>query len=165
MNYTFLDFAKEVLRDAEQPLKYQQIWDIGCQKTLNEKLNSKGKTPWNTLSSKLSTDVRENDNTEFIRTGRPYRFFLKSRESEIPDNVIEKIEAIDSRSSSVQSSWHERLLHPLVSYFVYSNPTFSYGKEIVTKTIFHEKSKKRGYSEWSHPDLVGFSRIILSSCF
>ncbi len=27
----------------------------------------------------------------------------------------------------------------------------------MTKTIHHEKSKKSGYSEWSHPDIVGFS--------
>ena len=158
MNYTFIDFAKEVLRDADQPLTYQQIWETGCQKALDEKVNSTGKTPWSTLGARLHVDVRDNDNTEFIKIrSRPARFFLKSRKSEISDNFIEKIESIEhSTSSSVQSQWHERLLHPLVSYFVYSNPTFSYGKPIVTKTIFHEKSKKPGYSEWSHPDLVGF---------
>ena len=157
MSYTFIDFAREVLLDAKQPLTPQQIWEAGCQKALNKKVNSTGKTPWSTLGARLYGDVR-NDNTKFIKIGSgPARFFLKSRESEIPDNFIENIEAIEhSTSSSVQSQWHERSLHPLVSYFVYSSPTFGHGKAIFTKTIFHEKSKKPGYSEWNHPDLVGF---------
>ena len=143
MSYNFIEFAKEVLLDAEKPLTHQQIWEAGCQKGLNEKLNSTGKTPWNTLSARLYLDVRDNSNTEFKKIGsRPVRFFLKSRADEFPDNVIEEIEAIEhSRSSGVQSQWHERSLHPLVSYFVYSNASFNHGKPIVTKTIFHEKSK------------------------
>ena len=57
-------------------------------------MNSTGKTPWNTLGTRLYVDVRDNDNTEFIKMGsRPARFFLKSRESELPGNVIGKIEA------------------------------------------------------------------------
>lgn len=158
MNYNFIDFAKEVLLDAEQPLTYQEIWEAGCQKALNEKVNSTGKTPWSTLGARLYVDVRDHDNTEFIKCGsRPARFFLKSRASELTPNVIQKIEATEHSSSpSVQSQWRERDLHALVSYFVYSNSTFNHGKPIFTKTIFHEKSKKQGYSEWNHPDLVGF---------
>ena len=45
MNYTFKDFAREVLIDAELPLTYQEMWETGCQKALDKKLNSTGKTP------------------------------------------------------------------------------------------------------------------------
>ena len=50
----------------------------------------------------------------------------------------------------------EKDLHPLVSYFAYTNLNFTSGKGILTKTINHEISKKSQYSEWSYPDLVGF---------
>ncbi|MCX8011089.1 MAG: hypothetical protein N3A61_08055, partial [Ignavibacteria bacterium] len=53
-------------------------------------------------------------------------------------------------------SFTERDLHPLLTYFVYANPSFGRGKNIITKTIFHEVSKKKGYNEWLHPDMVGF---------
>ena len=159
MKYTFIDFAKEALLDTKLPLTSQEIWETGCQKPLDEKLTSKkGKTPWNTLGARLYTDVRDNSSTEFIKImSSPARFFLKSRADELAPDVIEKIEAMQhSTQSSVQSQWHERSLHPLVSYFVYSNVTFNHGKPIFTKTILHETSKKQGYSEWNYPDLVGF---------
>ena len=54
-----------------------------------------------------------------------------------------------------KTAYHERDLHPLLTYFVYANPTFSRGRSIFTKTIFHEASKRQGYNEWLHPDLVG----------
>ncbi len=40
---------------------------------------------------------------------------------------------------------------------MYSNPTFNRGRAIYTKTVRHEKSQKSGYSEWTHPDMVGFN--------
>ncbi len=42
-----------------------------------------------------------------------------------------------------------------LSYFAYANPSFSRGRSIFTKTIFHAKSKRKGYNEWLHPDVVG----------
>jgi len=47
-------------------------------------------------------------------------------------------------------------LHPLLTYFAYTNPSFNRGRSIYTKTIYHEKSMKSGYNEWVHPDIVGF---------
>jgi hypothetical protein len=42
-------------------------------------------------------------------------------------------------------------LHPFLTYYVntYLN--------VYTKTIYHEKSSKRTYSQWLHPDLVGIN--------
>ena len=34
--------------------------------------------------------------------------------------------------------------------------SFTRGRNILTKTINHEIGKKKGYSEWSNPDMVGF---------
>ena len=47
-------------------------------------------------------------------------------------------------------------MHPLLTYFAYTNNDFNKGKAIYTKTIYHEKSKKNGLNEWIHPDIVGF---------
>jgi hypothetical protein len=55
-----------------------------------------------------------------------------------------------------RSDYQERDLHPLLTYFAYSNPPFNRGRPIFTKTIYHEKSLKAGYNEWVHPDMVGF---------
>ncbi|MDZ7662511.1 COG2958 family protein [Thiohalophilus sp.] len=157
MSFTFTDYAVEVLVDADKPLTYQEIWEIGKNKGLDQRLNTTGKTPWQTLGARLFVEVRDNPRTEFIKIGsRPARFFLKARASQLPDDIIEKIEVSERKEREPKSKYTERDLHPLLSYFAYTNPTFSRGKSILTKTIFHEKSKKHGYSEWSHPDLVGF---------
>lgn len=52
--------------------------------------------------------------------------------------------------------FHERKLHPLLAYFAYTNTSFNRGKQVYTKTIFHEKSKHNSLNEWVHPDMVGF---------
>lgn len=43
-----MDLAFDVLKDAERPLIYQEIWQIGEQKGLANKLRTAGKTPWET---------------------------------------------------------------------------------------------------------------------
>jgi hypothetical protein len=157
MSFTFLDFANQVLTNAVNPMTYQEIWESGVRNGFEPKLNSSGKTPWQTLGARLFMDVRDNPNSEFIAVGtRPTRFFLKKNEYKIPENIIEKIEISEQKEKEHKSAYNERDLHPLLTYFAYTNPNFSRGRRIFTKTIFHEKSKKSGYSEWSHPDLVGF---------
>ncbi|MCK5690991.1 hypothetical protein KAI87_17040, partial [Myxococcota bacterium] len=96
--------------------------------------------------------------TRFVKIGsRPARFFLKERNSELPKDILQKLDKLEQKHEVKKSSFTERQLHPLLTYFAYTNPTFSRGRGILTKTIFHEKSsKKGGYNEWMHPDLVGF---------
>ena len=75
--YTFLDYAEEVLNEAKKPLTYQEIWSIGQEKGLADKLASLGKTPWQTLGARLFVDIRDNPNTHLIKVGKnPARFFL-----------------------------------------------------------------------------------------
>lgn len=157
MAYTLLDFAEEILSNVEKPLTYQEIWQKGLELNLNRKLSLSGKTPWQTLGARLFVDVRDNKNSRFIKVGRnPARFFLTTRKNEIPDDIILKIELEERKEKKEAEHYEERDLHPLLSYFAYSNPAFNRGRNIFTKTIFHEKSKKSGYNEWLHPDLVGF---------
>ncbi len=157
MNYSFLDLAKDVLSISEKPLTYQEIWEIGKGRGFTEKIQTAGLTPWQTLGARLYIEVRDNEESIFIKVGkRPARFFLRSRAAEIKSDTISNIEKEESVKTEKKTSFNERALHPLLTYFVYANPAFNRGKSIFTKTIYHEKSTKSGYNEWIHPDIVGF---------
>lgn len=159
MAYSFLDLASDVLMKAVKPLTYQEIWQIGREMGFASKVQSAGKTPWQSLGAQLYVDVRDNDSSRFLKVGkRPARFFLKERSHEITDVLAAKIdESAEEKLPKKSVEYKERDLHPVLTYFVFATPTFNRGKAIVTKTIYHEKSKKSGYSDWTHPDMVGFS--------
>jgi len=155
MAYSFLELAEEVLKSATAPLTYQQCWEEG-KESLTAKVKTKGKTPWQTMGARLYVDVRDNADSRFIKVGnRPTRFFLKSRQSELSEALLKKIEIQDTKIPVSKSAYRERDLHPLLTYYAYANPTFSRGRSIFTKTIFHENSKRKGFNEWLHPDIVG----------
>ena len=153
----FLEYARKVLDNSESPLIYQEIWEKGKELGYDKDLDTNGKTPWQTLGAQLFVDVRDNPNSLFIKVGkRPARFFLKSKADTLTKEIIEKLdsEEIIPRKRE-KTTFTERDLHPLLCYFAYTNLQFNRGKAILTKTIFHEKSKKDGLSEWIHPDIVG----------
>ncbi len=88
MAYSFIDLAKEVLQEAEQPLTYREIWEAGEESGLTDMISSQGNTPWLSLASQLYVDVRKPDSA-FIKIGSyPARFFLKARQSELPPDAI-----------------------------------------------------------------------------
>ena len=156
--YSFIDLAFDVLKNAQQPLTYQEVWQAGQQEGFASRVQTAGKTPWNTLGAQLYVDVRDNDASRLIKVGkRPARFFLKARSGEITDDVAAKIEKAVESGAKKASGYQERELHPVVAYFAFANPSFNRGRPVITKTIFHEKSKGSGYQSWTHPDIVGFS--------
>lgn len=153
----FLAFAEKVLENSEKPLIYQDVWKKGVEMGLDKELSTSGKTPWQTLGARLFCEVRDNPDSKFTKVGkRPAKFFLKSKMSQLSNEVIENIdkeEPVPSKKEDERSN--ERLLHPLLTYFAYTNSSFNNGKAILTKTIFHEVSKKDGLNKWVHPDIVG----------
>jgi hypothetical protein len=155
--YSFLDLAFDVLKAASSPLTYQEVWQIGKEKGLTDKIKTTGKTPWQSLGAQLYVEVRDNEDSRFIKVGkRPARFFLKERAGELPQDAVAKIEKEEAKKKEKKTDYYERDLHPLLTYFAYANPTFNRGRSIFTKTILHEKSQRSGYNEWIHPDMVGF---------
>ncbi|NLJ35946.1 MAG: hypothetical protein GX358_06940 [candidate division WS1 bacterium] len=157
MAYSFIDLAEEVLENVKKPLTYLEIWEAGEESGLADKVGSKGNTPWLSVGSQLYVDVRDNPDSVFIKIGRwPARFFLKARESELSSDVVLALENAAPTSEEESTPYCELDLHPLLAYFVYANPSFNHGRAIYTKTIHHEISQQSGYSEWSHPDMVGF---------
>lgn len=157
MGNSYLDLAHEVLKRADKPLTYQEIWEAGKASGLRAKMKISGKTPWQSLGARLYVEVRDNPDSKLIKVGkRPARFFLKAREAELAGDAVAKIELEEAKKQPAASRYRERDLHPLLAYFAYANPSFNRGRSIYTKTIFHEKSRRGGYNEWVHPDMVGF---------
>lgn len=154
--FSFLDLAAEVLSEAKTPLTYSEIWNQAKNAGLTEKIRTSGKTPWDSLGAQLYVDVRQ-DSSRFIKVGKnPARFFLSSKAEELPVGIESVIEKEPIPSSKSDPKFHERDLHPLLTYFVCANLSFNRGRPIFTKTIYHEKSLKKAYNEWLHPDMVGF---------
>jgi len=157
--YTFLDFAEEILNSAPKPMTYQEIWSTGLERGLASKLSISGKTPWQTLGARLFVEIRDNADTKFMKVGKnPAKFFLVARKNELtPEDLKEagSSKSLPARKDS-ELSFHERKLHSLLAYFAYTNTSFNRGKQVYTKTIFHEKSRHNALSEWVHPDMVGF---------
>lgn len=156
-SYSFLDLAYDVLKQTPKPLTYQEVWQVGKDKGLANKIGTSGKTPWQSLGAQLYVEVRDNEASRFMKVGgRPARFFLRERAGDLPTDAIAKIEKEETKSKESKTEYHERDLHPLLTYFAYANPTFNRGRSIFTKTIYHEKSQRSRYNEWIHPDMVGF---------
>jgi hypothetical protein len=157
MGNSFLDLAYDVLTQSPTPLTYQQIWEAAVKSGKSSRIESTGKTPWQSLGSRVYVEVRDNPDSRIIKIGaRPARFWLRERQAELPAGMFQKLDKEDSKSVEMKAQYIERDLHPLLAYFAYANSNFNRGRSILTKTIEHTKSSRSGYNEWIHPDMVGF---------
>lgn len=146
---TLKELSIKLLEECNKPMNSEEIWKYALSKKYNTLVNCNGKTPWNTISAQIYVDMRDNENTRFIKIGKhPTRFFLK--EKPITENNEEP--SIGSCTESTTDKYNERDLHKYLTYYSYTY------MRLYTKTIFHEKSKKKdkGANEWLHPDIVGF---------
>jgi uncharacterized protein len=145
----FLELAEQIIKNIKQPLTPNEIWEKSVELGLDQKLNSKGKTPWATLGARLYVDVRDNEKTKFVPLGkRPTRFGLK----DVTQNDVTV--TTDVNITFKPDKFTERDLHPLLVKFA---DTFYHFRGAKLKTIFHENSTKakKGFNKWLHPDLVG----------
>lgn len=153
--YTFLDLAEEVLKEAKIPLTCNEIWKRACELGLDKKLQSSGKTPWQTLYAILYVGVKNEYFSLMIASKKPTRFWLKSREEELDSKELQKnIQIqIQKEEKAKEKSYCERDLHPLLVKFLKESEEF----DLCCKTIYHEESKKQksGKNRWIHPDIVG----------
>jgi uncharacterized protein len=143
---TFFELAIKVLKEANKPMTIDEIWRYAQERGYDLLVSSKGKTPWQTIGARIYVDMRDNPNSPFVKIdSKPKKFFLKELQN--VDTIKEEKEIIQPK----ETSYSERDLHPFLTYFVntYLN--------VYTKTIYHEKSSKRTYSQWLHPDLVGIN--------
>lgn len=150
MAYTFCDLAEEVFKAARRPLTVNEVWELGVKLEFAQKVQTYGKTPWQTLGARLYVDIKENPDTRFIQVSkRPAKFYLKELYNADQTETQESCLLLNSKiAANPVSTYCERDLHALLSTFVYSNPHFN----CYTKTIFHENSRKnqKGYNKWLH---------------
>ena len=140
--------AEKIIKEAQKPLSPVEIWDIAEPQGYKEKLYLKGRTIPNTIGAQIYVDIKDNLNSNFIKIQtKPVRFYLKDLPQNYDINLLEK-QSVEKTSKKIKD-YSERDLHPLLSYYLYTY--FS----IYTKTIFHENSKKKAFSQWQHPDIVG----------
>jgi hypothetical protein len=146
---TFLELAKKVLREENNPMTVEEIWEFAQKKGYDTLVATKGKTPWRTIGAQVYVDIRDNEKSPFVKIdSKPRKFFLKDLASEEDLRKIEEKEKAEVEIP-IETKYSERDLHPFLTYFAYTY------LRVHTKTISHEKSSKKGYAQWLHPDLVG----------
>ncbi|MFA8299968.1 MAG: hypothetical protein ACEPOV_07395 [Hyphomicrobiales bacterium] len=151
-----------VLADSNKPLTANEIWEIAVKKKLTKGVNPKAKTPWSSLSAKLSIEINKDKGETKLRktSDSPAKYYMIKRGSSSKSKVKFKPSTIKSADkitlpnmTTVRKRWHERELHHLLVTFAHYNTHF----KAHVKTIMHEASRKemKGSNEWLHPDLVG----------
>ncbi|WP_126993436.1 COG2958 family protein [Thermosipho globiformans] len=146
---TFKELAIKILEEEKRPLTVEEIWELAKKKGYDKLCSSQGKTPWRTIGAQIYVDIRDNPLSPFVKIGsKPRKFFLKKLASETELKKIEEKEK-GKIEGPKKLNYSERELHPFLTYFAYTY------MGIYTKTIYHEKSSKRKYSQWLHPDIVG----------
>lgn len=148
--YSFLNLANEVLLQSPVPMTPDEIWQYASKVGISKKLNSSGKTPWQTLSARLYTFVKAKPDELFFRAdGSPTRFGLIGKHERLSlggyPQEQENLPVLTKNKIE-----HERDLHPYLAYFA-----AGIMQDVTVKTIYHEKSKKLPFGEWLHPDIVG----------
>lgn len=147
---TFLEVAEKILSEVKKPLTANEIWTLAKEKGYDVLLNSKGKTPWDTLAAQIYVSAKDNPKSLFAKTedGRPKKFYLKSQANQIDfqETLINEEQPIIKKK---RFDFLEKDLHPFLTYYAY------YHLQCYTKTINHSLSSKKEFGEWVHPDIVG----------
>ncbi len=100
---TFLQAAEKILLAAEKPLDYKEMWERatagGYDKEVGaQNKGTRGSKPQIILVSQIYLEMnRRGDDSKFlIVTRKPVRFWLRERESELPD-VLPSVSAAEEK--------------------------------------------------------------------
>ena len=151
--YTFLKLCEDVLSSSDIPLTYKEVWNKALEMGLDKKLDSSGQTPWRSISTQLSTNIKKEGNSSLFEilnegSGETTRYGIRGKKYSKECAV----KALTNRPKGELKEEHkERDLHPLLSYYV------DYKFSCHVKTIDDKKSIKGKYGDnlWIHPDMVG----------
>jgi hypothetical protein len=146
---SFIELARKILTEAGFPMTTEEIWEYAQKNGLDLLVGSKGKTPWATLGARIYVELRDNSKTDFVKIdSKPKKFFLRHLINKAELEQITEFEKEKVEEPSL-TRFHERDLHPFLSYFADSY------LQVHTKTIYHERSSRKSYAQWLHPDIVG----------
>jgi len=146
---TFLGLAVKVLKETCKPMSAEEIWKYAIVKDYDKAIKTKGKTPWRSIAAQIYVDMKDSKNSPYVKIdSKPRKFFLKqlAKKNDLSQIIKEEEREVDTPS---KTKYLEKDLHPFLTYYAYSY------LGIHTKTIKHEKSKRKSYTQWLHPDLVG----------
>src|SRR4051794_17026061 len=116
---TFLELAKKILEEVKDPLTVEEIWLNAEKKGYDKQVSSKGKTPQHTLGAQLYVNVRDKQDSPFLKLGsRPSAFFLKQLMKGREKELLEKFETLHVQVAE-KSQYLERDLHPFLAYHAY----------------------------------------------
>ena len=149
---TFLELAENILKDNKKPMTIDEMWNYAVSSGLDIKLGSTGATPWATLSALLGDQIRnKGKKSPFGRTDtRPTSYYLLSQKHTLNFEMVDVNEIKQSvNNKKTSEGLAEKHLHSFLAYYA------KLYLKVYTKTIDHTKSKKGGYGEWMHPDMVG----------
>jgi hypothetical protein len=147
---SFYELAIKIIEEEKRPLSAEEIWNVAVKNGYDQRIKSRGKTPWASIGALIYVDIRDNKKTPFIKaTTRPTKFYLKSLQSGKGINEFSS-EELETEIIDTKISYNEKDLHAFLTYFA-----SSYLK-VFTKTINHSTSTKKEFGEWVHPDLVGW---------
>lgn len=114
--YVFEDLIKEVMNKTGIPMRCKEIWEKAIELKLDQKIGTKGKTPWDSISALLYTSIKEDSEaSEYIKVSkRPTRFTLKTLYTD-PEKIASIIKQQKKKEEKDKvSNYHERDLHPLL---------------------------------------------------
>lgn len=147
---TFIELARKIIGEEKRPLSVEEIWAIAQERGYDQLVGSKGKTPTATIGAQIYVHMRDKKDSPFIKMDtRPQRFFLKELTEYKSIGDVTYIENAKVLPISKKIDYLERDLHPLLAYYA------QYYLKAYTRTIMHNKSDKKEFGEWVHPDMVG----------
>ncbi len=147
---TIKEAILKTLRDNKKFMNHKEVCDFIIK---NDLAKFETKTPDATVSATLGDFIRKNDNRvkRIKNNNGSYLYYFSNYENEL-NFKNEKSSLLNNK----KIKYKERDLHPL---FV----TYLKSINILSKTIYHEESKKNSNQKWIHPDIVGVEFIKLKS--
>jgi hypothetical protein len=147
--YTGKGLSEEVLKRVVKPMTAEEIWNYAVDNDLASQCSLGGKTPSRTIQAQMYVDIKEKgSNSVFsIASKKPTKFFLTSKMESIDDSgdyVPEELET---------NKFKESDLHPLLAYYLMSDPHFHARSKTINANTASNKIKKQ--NEWRYPDVVG----------
>lgn len=157
---SFVDLAVHAMKMVDRPMTTMQLWEFVLKNKLHHRLYTfdvqKNKFSGKTPSATFATTISQNKHFfQEIPNTKPKQYILKSQKDEDRSKFQQtKLEVTKNLSQTTHrlAKYHERELHPILTYFLKFDKYF----QAYSKTIFHEISPKgaKGEDKWLYPDMV-----------
>lgn len=77
--WTFLDLALKVIEEEKRPLTPREIWEVAKSEGYEKRVESLSKTPWKSIATQIYVNIRDRQDSPFIKIdSRPNRFYLRA---------------------------------------------------------------------------------------